>query len=556
MLVKILEECGLVFKMAEIALRCNLASYIFPMASQLWGRSIIVSQYDQNFDKTTLNVPGVQVEKGLPQVYYMHNVLPTSQGYQAIGYTQKAEGIGVTDFDVVHTLIVGTDKFLFSPSGGQNYIYDANSGVWQSISPISSDLIPRNALVTVAFIHGVTYIFYETYGCFIFDPTLLQLTPVTLSGLDITQVKGILSANGYLVAFTNSAIAWSSLIDETDFVPSLINGAGGASVNDARGKIVVGLAINGGFLLYCESNIVGNRYSGNINFPFVSKEVVGSAGVKQLSEIAYQSTIAEHYVWTGSGLQKVNISLAANIFPEVTDFLANRLFEDFDEVTLALTSENVNYPLYTRLAMIQSRFLVISYSLNIPNYTHALVFDTLLNRWGKLKQVHRSFFHWGFPNLHGELTYADLGDLTYADLGDTTYAELGTSIQNPDIFKEDFALVQQDGAVLRLDFDFSEQSANGVFIMGKFQLVRTERLEHQRCIVETVGDDNEFNYYVIQSQDGKTMKAPVKGFLSKRGAEMRDYRKMLSGVNLSSLLVGQFNIVCLVYTFTRGGNDV
>lgn len=543
--------------MAQVTFRTNLASAIFPFASELWGRSIIVPQYDQNFDRTTLNAPGVTIDKGIPQIFYMHNCMPTSQGYQAIGYNTILEAFAgvATDFDNAYQLQNSDgNRFLLVPSAGKNYIYDGSVGAWASISPVAQGIYRDDILVTTAFVQGQSYIYYSGVGCFTYDDTNKVLTPQTLISLDPTQVKGICSANGYMITWGDKTVAWSNLTNPLDFAPSLSTGAGSGNVNEAKGKILACLQVAGGFLVYCEQNIVSARYSGNTNFPFVFKEVPGSGGIEDIDKVSWHANLPFHIVWDGNGLQQVSLSNTTTVYPEATDFLASQIFEDFDEDTLTFSSEYLSAQLHTNVNIVSARFLVLSYGINYPDFTHALVFDLLLNRWGKLKITHRCCFQFNFPNPFGALTYGQLSQ-TYGSLGiHTTYGDLGTRVTVADEFKKSLAFLQADGTVQIVDFEFSEANSAGVFVCGKFQFQRNQTIEHQMADIDIVGETNTFNYYIVPSYDGKTLRTPVPGFLYLNADKMRTYKKMVSGLNISCMFIGQFHLASFVLTLTSGGS--
>jgi hypothetical protein len=545
--------------MAYFIFRVNLSNPNFPFATELWGRSIVIPQYDQNFDRTTLNAPGVVIDKGIPQAYYMHNVLPTPQGYQSIGYLDGLPPDACnttpnnTDFDQAFTLQdPNGNKFLFVPAAGKNYVFDASVGTWQASTFISG--VTATTLVTTAFVQGQTYIFYEGIGAFTYNSSTKALDSVTLTGLDIAQVLGICTANGYMVAFSRNNVAWSSLLDPTDFTPDLTTGAGGASINDAKGNIIACLPLSGGFVVYCDLNAVGARYSGNINFPFVFKEVPGSAGIRSTLDVSYHSNLAFHILWDGNGLQQLTLQNTTQVYPEAADFLAGQIFEDFDEDTNSFTTTYLQVPPNIAVTIISARFLVISYGIAAPDFTHALVYDLLLNRWGKLKITHRHCFQFTFPNLFGATTYGQLVNTTYLQLSNTTYAELGQAVSTVDEFKHSFAFLQQDGDVQLVDFSLSELNSNGVLLTGKYQLQRAQRVEHQVTEFDGVRNDvNKFEYYIIPTQDGKTMGSLMPPFLAKVSPRSRIYKQLINCYSFSCLMKGQFNLHSMNLTVTQGG---
>lgn len=549
--------------MPQYPLRANLSNPNFPFTTEFWGRSIIVPQYDQNFDRTTLNAPGVTVDKGIPQAFYMHNVLPTQQGYQAIGYTDglSADAINTlppgASFDQAFSLQnLDGSRFIFSPSSGKNYVYDDSQARWIVSTPTPG--VTAATLVTTAMVQGQTYIFYEKIGCFKYNPTTQAMDSVTLTALDVTQVIGICAANGYLIAWTVNNVAWSSLLTPTDFTPDLTTGAGGGAINDAQGDIKVLLPISGGFIAYCDLNAVGGRYSGNINFPFVFKEVAGSAGIRHPNDVSYHSNLAYHILWSGNGIQQLTLGAANAVYMEAADFLAGQIFEDFNEITNKLITSYLGSPLNLNITIISARFLVISYGIAPPDFTHAIVYDLTLNRWGKLKITHRQCFQFTFPTINGAVTYGQLLGKTYHDLANTTYGDLNTTVANlsQDEFKHNFAFLQSDGRIKIVDFEFSENNAFGILLLGKYQFQRTQRIEHQVAEFDVVkGEENSFNYYILPTQDGKTLEDLIAGFKmpSKVGARTVIYKKIVNGYSLAMLLTGQFNLTSVTFIFTLGG---
>lgn len=544
--------------MAVYTMRANLSSAIFPFATEFWGRSIISHGLDQNYDQSSINAPGVVIDKGIPQAFYMHNVVPTNQGFQSIGYSQFVPAFAppATDFDQVYPIQTASGgKFLFVPAAGKNYIFDANTGIWASVSPFAPGTVPSNVQVSTAFVHGETYIFYANYGCFKYDPVLLVMTPVTLTGLSIPTTLGICAANNYMIAYNGTSIAWSSTTDPTLFTPSLTTGAGGGSVNEAKGQIIAALQLSGGFAIYCELNIVFAKYSGNVNFPFVTKEIPGSAGISDLHKVSWQSNLASHVAWTAAGLQQVGPAQAEDIYTELSDFIGAKIFEDFDEGTLTFSSEYLGTQLWIDVNVITERFLVVSYGKVFNQFTHAIFYDIGLKRYGKFKINHVDCFEWNFPNLSGFITYGKLSATAYGDLSGTTYAQLGSNVSPPKTFRQSLCFLQADGTVKSVVFDASELTADGVLLAGKFQLARNNWLQHEGTEIDIVGSGNTFNYYIMPTLDGKTLKPAIPCYLAVNGSRTREYLKTVVGQNVSALFVGQFNLTSLVMTFTDAGSN-
>lgn len=544
--------------------RMNLGVAIFPFATELWGRSIIIPQFDQNFDRVSeQNVPNK--DRGIPQAFYMHNVIPTGQGYQSIGYDNRLAAFApaVTDFDTCFALAYtapSNAKLLFSPASGKNYIYDGSVGAWASISPFAPGVIGSNTLVTVAEVSGVTYIFYEGLGCYRYDTATKTLIPVVLTGLVAASIKGIVSANGYLIAFSDTDVAWSSTSNPTDFVPSLITGAGGGSVQFTNGIINFCLTISGGFMLYCEQNTVSATYTGNVRFPYIFADVVASGGCDSPEKVSWQSNLSVHYAYTTSGVQELSKAAASGLYPEVTDFLAQQLFEDFNETTLAITVEYLASQLNVKVTAVGDRYIVFSYGRDVdaPDYTHAIVYDASLKRWGKFKVTHRKCFEWQTPNAYGDITYDELAAFSYDDLAFTTYDGLAIGIDIPERPKKDLAFLQGDGKVVTVNFNYGGATANGVLMLGKFQFQRNKWIEHQISDIENVRLGNAFRFVLFPTLDGKTFTTPyemVARNLIVNAPLMKRYAHWLPAQNLTACFIGAFNLTSYQMNFTLGGDS-
>lgn len=833
--------------MAHQWARCNLANAIFPFSSDLHGRTIIVPQYDQNFDKTaTAYVPDQTKDKGLPQAYYMHNVLPTVQGYQSIGYKNYLAAVTAeTAFDECFVLEYSAPqvaKFLFSPAGGKNYVYDINIGTWAAQSvrgnegssavtfqqaalddktfidvtwklnngavltkvgaysntalldtitatittdslqgavgnsgktvvdngltipngvtithisiysqtadsitakvllensttsytsaysevfahtgsgwetftlaspyavpgsgtyrigtytstvidaavtaitcsyfvgnasgtqvfisgsgnprltsftytgsstvavdfyillknsgtsftvaqtlaaqshtgngwedfalaytvPASGDYylgarvpygsifnynsdneaatragsssgtqtdyvtdftdcislratsaaafsVEESALVTEANVNGDSYIFYEGVGCFKYDHVLKCMEAVTFTGLQITNIKGCCSANGYMIVWSDTDIAISAANNATNFTPSLATGSSSESLQFRKGKINFCVPINQGFLVFCEGNIISATYQNNVRYPYNYVEVAGSGGCARPEYVSWQNNAASVYAITTAGIQEINRSKAEPVFADLGDFLAAQIFEDMNDSTLVLTTEYLDEPLLYKLTVIANRWLVVSYGKTALVYTHALVYDLTTKRWGKVKVNHRDCFEWNFPYLYGELAYDALANTPYADLGGTTYNQLSSEgVVGLARAKQSFCFLQEDGKVVAVDFALAQETSNGVLLIGKFEFVRNKFIIHQQSDVENVRQGNNFKYYIIPSIDGKTLLPAQEATLNYTAPQMQRFGGSVQGLNITLAFLGAFNLTSVLIDFTLGGDN-
>lgn len=552
--------------MAHQSIRVNLAASSFPFATELWGRSIIVPQFDENYEKVLVSPADIAKDKGIPQAFYMHNVMPTAQGYQAIGYDIKDPGIPpAQNFDVAFRLHNSDgNSFVFVPANGTNYIYDTAQGGWTSFpfAPGTCSVL-NPPLVTTAFIDGETYIFYEGIGCFKYNDGAVTFDTVTLTGITVADCTGICAANGYMIAFFKNfspAFLWSNSSNPLDFAPSLITGAGGTDIQAVLGSIEVVLPISGGCMVYCTHNVVAGIYTNNAEVPFNFNEVQGSGGITDPEQVSWQANLGYHMVWTAYGLQQMAISGGvSSAYPELTAFMSGNLFEDFDETSLLFSQTYLTTPLFTRLTVIENSYMILSYGMSAQLFTHAIVFDMNLQRFGKLKIPHVDCFQWPDPGFAGAVSYGRFPAATYASFATLTYAQI-VDMQVPRSGpRTTLAFLDGSGGMKTVTFNFSEQNdsgveADGVLILGKFQMTRNKFMTHQWTDVENVRNSLDFNMYLLPTLDGKTFQPAVKPNLNRNSLNSRRYASFTTGQNISLLFTGAFNLTTVIIDITQNGD--
>lgn len=498
--------------MAQVTYRANLSARAFPFLSQNWGRTVIVPQYDNTFSRQLTSQEDQDKDVGIPQIYYCHNVMPHQQGFQSIGYNQLIyPQVGLTNASQV--LLVrdnaGNSTYLMITTTGA--VYRAYGSGWLYIQNIGVGQI------TYAYVSGNTYVYVANSGCYKYDFTFNVLTAVTLTGLDTTKVLGITYSAGYLIAWTTSSVAWSSTVDPTDFVPSLTTGAGGGSVESARGSIIACVAHIQGFIVYTSNNAVVAIYTGNSRYPFTFREIVASGGLGSLSNVTYDANSGNHYAYTTSGMQLISTTQTQTILPELTDFISGRLFEDYDEVTDTFSATPLSTAMQKSVTMVADRYLVFSYGVN--SLTHALVYDLTDKRWGKLKIPHVQCFEYAIP--------------------------AAAVVEIP---RQSIAFLQADGTVKVVDFSVTSTDSNGVLCLGKYQFVRQRLLQVDNIHLENVQAGYNFNLYILAALDGKNTNKVVPYLLESTGL-YRQYTSRAVGVNHSLVLKGAFSLVSLVLTF-------
>jgi hypothetical protein len=509
--------------MAQTVTRVNLSAQSFPFLSELSGRAVIVKQTDQNYIAATVSKEDLDKDIGVASCYYCHNVIATAQGYQSISYAPLISAIpGITDF-------AGVFPVLDSSTGNRAFIgYTASGNFYYALDPfyiwtlVGAFPTAAGKTITSAFINGITYIYFENVGCYQFNFGTFALDSVVLTALVVAEIIGIVAVQGYLLAWSKSAIAWSSLVDPTDFTPSLITGAGGGAVQGARGDLVACVSHTIGIVIYTNQNAVAAPTSGNARYPFNFRELVASGGLASLELVTWDANSGNHYAYTSSGLQLISLQQVQTVIPEVTDFLAGAVFEDFNETTEEFEITNLTTTLKKRLSLISDRYLCFSYG--ITEYTHALIYDLALKRWGKLKYTHVDIFE--FSLLQAEL------------------------VETP---RRSIAMLSANGIVKVVKIDSMDTTANGVTLLGKYQYVRNRLMTLEIVDVENVTVGGYFRCVDKYTLDGKNFLSKVAYQLESNGL----YRKLafaVAGVNHSLLFLGAYHISSLEITYHVHGN--
>ena len=397
---------------------------IFPMLTRYSRQSALVRVQD------TATQEDQRDREPQPVPIYLENILPTSRGYRNILYRDLAKTNTLTEANFP----VSTDtKYIFIRDSLDNvtqmWISQDKAAYYNAIDDtthvITFPAVPTiGEEITFAYLKDQTYIFIPGSGAYVFDMGNGVFKAVALSGLDEERIKGIVAASGYLVAYDSDAIYFSSLIAPTDFVPSETTGAGSTKILGLGGAITGCLPIDNGFIIYTTGNMVAASYSGNSLLPFSFKELKGSAGVSALKYVAWNPAIPYHVAYTGTGLQQVDKNQAQHVFPEMTDFLTSGILETclFDPATATFSEfTNTTGEFNVALNYVLNRYLVISYGrASLPYYTHALVFDMAIGRWGKVVINHTSAYAQADLGQFKIVTYLDL--LAQAATWDTILA--------------------------------------------------------------------------------------------------------------------------------------
>lgn len=505
--------------MAQREYSIDLQDTLFTMLSEQQGRTIIGT-----------NAGEAPAKENKPGIAYCHNVMPSRYGMDSIGFlsvipvaTGLPAGTVFTDVRVVY----GSAKsrlYLAWDSLGNVYATNLKDGTitWLALPatvPATGGSLFNSESVTIGTVNGVSHIFYSGIGSFTYNESTNVLDAETLTGLAISDILGVVGSSGYLVAYTTLAIAWSSTIDPTDFVPSQITGSGGGNVAGTAGAIIFVTYNTLGLLVYTAGNVLAGTYTGNVQFPFKFREVDDSKGGISLDRVAYENNSKLQYVYSKAGIQQINSQKAETVLPEVTDFLAGRRFEDYNEVTklYEVTDLSATATMLKKIKFVAARYLIISYG--ITSFTHALIFDIVLNKLGKIRLTHVDVFEY-----------------------------IGTQSE---ISRESIAFVLSTGEVQILDFSTAATSS-GVIILGKLQFSRTRFINLLGVEVENVETGSTLDVSSQASLDGKNF-TTVQADLKDSATNIREYDFRTTAMNHSLVFIGKFNLVTVQVRYAISG---
>jgi hypothetical protein len=540
--------------MAKYRFQGALNAAVFPFVSSFQGRSVVQPQLDNNV-KTNQSFYGTQesADYSIPQLLYCENVVPTAEGIMTCGYDEVIAATADNDFDQVITLRdADENNFLLSPANGKNYIYTGNAAAWISTNPI--DAAGRS--VSRAYVNGRTLICYEGLGIYEYDSVAMTFLPVIIVGLAAADIRGIGASNNYLIAYTDITVHWSSLIDPLDFVPSITTGAGFAIPQDVKAKINAVIGTAGGFIIYTAKNAVAAVYTQNTRAPFNFKEIANAGGIESYEQVTSDQNSGPQYAWGTGGFQKITTQNSEPLAGELNDFLAGKVYEEWDPVNKRLTTtRSGSVEFQVKVTYIASRYLIISYSLTRDGiYQYALLYDTALKRWGKLKFTHVDCFQYPYPNVFGNLTYDDLSATTYDALGETSYADLSEGLLSQQPSKRTVGFLGTNGQVHILEMDYNKSDQRGVMIFGKFQLTRARLMTIQRLDLEAIFGTDDVEVTAIASLDGKDMAFAKPMMELLQGEQIHKYARRLTGINISIAIEGALSATSYLLEVTNDGD--
>ena len=205
----------------------------------------------------------------------------------------------------------------------------------------------------------------------------------------------------------------------------------------------------------------------------------------------------------------------------MTDFIAGRLFEDYDESTEVFSRTVLSVAMMKKLHVVSDRYLIISYGMTA--LTHALVYDISTKRFGKLKIPHVAV-------LEYQLTSAGVTEIP----------------------RQSLAFLQADGTLKIVDFSPYQATSNGVIALGKYQFIRARLITLDTIALENVYPQATFSCRVLSAINGKSQVSSTPDVLETADRQIT-YGSRATGINHSLVFRGSFLLESLVLQFHLNG---
>ena len=556
--------------MAQYPYRGSIDTASIPFTSRYCGRTIIQPQLDQY---QQANIGGgfqdITANKGIPEVFYIHDVMPTRQGVKSVAYQKVLQGLhGINTFDRIQSVRDADDgiAFLGTTTDGRSFLISTFSPSWTEVTPAGA---PSTSEISIANVTGQSYICYPNFGIFSVDPSLVKLVPASISwgstvndngvALNNSMIISICDCYNFLLATDGFTIYNSSSTNPLDFDVSngLITGAQSQVPADIQGNIVALVKLGLGFAVFTPTNTVSGQWSGNIKYPWVFRPIFNSGGTDSIVKVSKGGPDGSIYAYTNAGLQQLTVLKAENVFSTLTDYLSSRFYEDWDDVNNIPYESQLSEDLKIRIQWTGNRYLTVSYGPQALE--QAYVYDTNLKQWGKLRIPHVCTVDFIVRADGNRYAYSDLSGNSYSSLYSIAYDELTSISQSPASVKRTLGVLQSDGSLLIPVMDEYNFTANAVCLIGYYRLIRQKLLTIQQINIENIDNQSyDFKLSIISSQLDSTLET-VSSFSSydihvEGGSTVKAMYGYAVGLDHAILVQGSFSLISIEFWFTLDGN--
>lgn len=540
--------------MAHITVSASLSAEDCPLLARHIREPVIFGKYDINYNKQVQdNKQQTPPESTVPMLAFADSILATNYGYKSASVASLLQEISPT------AEVMFAEAISSSSLGSHLYAYvvdssvPENTGHWKVSQDSNNNLAWEQLLeieepyadgtvITVAVLNSRAFIHIGYTITYEFDGT--TLVEVELGGLTVTDILGILSSSGYLIAFTTEKPFWSSLSDPLDFVPSDITGAGSTNVQELYGDIVICRAAETGFVLYTSVNAVYAVASTDIRFPFIFREIKGIGGIASAGYVSFGAN-QHHIVRSGAGLSKVTKQGAQPVMQPINTLITGSLIDGVS-AGFDIQESYVN-GIDSRFVYTRDSEAIVSYGpADSGSFSHIIHYSDDLNRYSKIKVGHKFAVSNPFAILPTFNTIYFFGDDLYTDYPEEhTYESLSEGVVRS-YLDTGIMLVTNTGELLFIEGRTNVQT-NGTLILGPFQLIREQTstlmdvtvsaalLGSVECVVKTTRADG-------------TVVTTAPPHSEQLGKSVR-FAMRVTGLSHLVCLVGSFDLSSVILTF-------
>ena len=564
--------------MAVQRFKISLNAARFPLVSTKGGRAVFIPGLD-SAPRTPRQFVGTDesVDYNTAQVLYGENFMPAAEGLVSVGFVDQVPASIWNDFDSIFPLRDAEENnVLYSPAKGRNYTLTPGSttwtpdpwqgGVWSETVSVDSTNTPETATVTYAYVDGKTFVCYSRIkgdpggtidmSLMYWRPDELRLDPATLLVTNKPfapgTIDGVSSSNGFLLLWSDLTIAWAKFNGTSfDFLPyanGAFTGSGAQIPEDIQGPITAVIGTAGGCIIFTARNAIAAHYnSQNLVAPWTFREIPNAGGVGSYEQVTVEGSLSTVYAYTTAGMQRISLNSAESIFAEVSDFIAGRNLESFNLVSNVLTPSYPTADLFTKVTNIGNRFIVISYGTVAGYYDYALIYDMVLERFGKFRAPHTDCFNYSYV--------AEPAGLRYSDLATTPYSAMGAVPYDDGVAESKLALIAAQHSIgfmlttgLLYVADWSIQSPstrgdNGVAIIGRVQLSRSRFTQINRVEIENLYAGT---VWIVPSYDGGTNATAQQLVDVSFGPGVKIFGGLIDCKNFLLIVKGRFDLSTII----------
>jgi hypothetical protein len=502
----------------------------------------------------------------MASVIYAENVMPAAHGIKSVGFIDVASPNVGGDFDTIFPLRDADENaVLFCPAHGGNFVFDSELGTWTGesiadiwgLTPDAGDI--ATARVTYAYVDGKTFVCYSRLKNGTTDMSIMQWDSATKSLIPATplilnlpyaagEIDGIASSNGYLLVWSGLSIAWSffsgTAFDYDVYTNGSYTGSGNQIPEDIQGVITAIVGLPGGFVAFTARNAISASYHAQtISAPWVFKEIADCGGLESYEQATVEGSLGKITAYTSAGVQSITLNSSEHVHPGLADFITGREVESYDFATHQLQKGALGADAFIKMTAVGNRYVVLSYGYLPGVYSYALVYDVALERWGKLRLLHRDCFSYTYQQGNGGITYAALLDVTYSALGDTSYEDLSNipSVITP--AQRALAFMTEGGGIKLASWAARDDLDPAVAIVGRIQIARSKDMQLNRVELDGFKQGDVF---IQASNNGRTIAGLWDTVTVEQADDYRVVGCMVDCKNFNVVLEGSFSLSSLI----------